>query len=180
MKTITIEGTYQGRTAAQWRQMAAGQRHDAADSLERCDTDGFVSQWASGITAREYEACAKLAEADGWHEFVALFDLDGNLMDAEQRDGQYGYYWLIKGLPKGVKPFFTESSARLGATRYTNDGKKGYRLGTVRRKGFVTLTGSGSGLAGAMSVRVAVVPDRYSAEVEIVDDGAARTCYQDW
>lgn len=167
----TEVGTYQGRTAQQWREAAYGNRKDAAESWERSDTDGFVSQWASGITASECEAKAELAEANGWAEFIAVFDLDGNLMDAYHMSGTYGPYWLIKGLPKDVKPFFSESNARKGSTRYANDTKKGYRLGTVRRKGFVKLAGSGTGLAGAMSVRVVVVPDKYSTEVEIVDSG---------
>lgn len=168
------QGTYQGRTADEWRGMARASRQRAADSWERCDTDGFMSQWASGLTAREYDTCAELAERGGWHEFQALFDVNGNLMDAEIRDGQYGMYWLVKGLPAGVKPFFTESKARSGKRRYANDSAKGFRLGTVRRKGYVKLAG-----ALATSVSVVIVPDRYSDEVEIVDNGTGRTWYQD-
>lgn len=167
-------GTYQGRTAEEWRAMARAHAASAQESWERSDTDGFMSQWASGLTARKYEACAELAERDGWEEFVALFDVNGNLMDAEIRDGQYGMYWLIKGLPAGVKPFFTESSAKSGKRRYANDSAKGYRLGTVRRKGYVKLAG-----ASVTSVSVVIVPDRDSDQVEIIDNGTGGTWYQD-
>lgn len=165
---------YQGRTAEQWRAMATQGHRSAADSWERSDTDGFMSQWASGLSARKYEACAELAERDGWETFCALFDVNGNLVDAEIREGQYGSYWLIKGLPKGVKPFFTESNARKGARRFAADSAKGYRLGTVRRKGYVKLSG-----ASLTSVSVVIVPDRFSSEVEIVDNGTGGTWYQD-
>lgn len=171
MTTVTM-GTYKGKTAEQWRAEAARQGQDRYESQERCDTDGFISQWASGVSASEYELCAELAETDGWWEFMGLFDLEGNLLTAVECKGDYGYYWLIKNPPATMgKPFFRESNARKGSRRYANDTAKGVRLGTVRRKGYVTLRGSGTGLAGAMSVRAVVVPDKYSDEVQIVDNG---------
>ena len=39
-------------TAAQLREAAAADRQAAYDSFERCDTDGFMSQWASGLVDR--------------------------------------------------------------------------------------------------------------------------------
>ena len=37
--------------ADELRDWAASARRSASDSWERCDTDGFLSQWASGLTA---------------------------------------------------------------------------------------------------------------------------------
>ena len=47
---------------------------DAADSFERSDTDGFVSQWASGLNGDKAERNAELLR-DGRHaQFRVLFD----------------------------------------------------------------------------------------------------------
>lgn len=50
--------------------------HDrrAAESWQRSDTDGFVSQWASGLSAQEARFQADIVEAGGVWEFPALLD----------------------------------------------------------------------------------------------------------
>lgn len=167
------QGTYQGKTADEWRAMAATNRRDAADSFERCDTDGFLSQWGSGMMAQEYRLCAHVAEADGWWEFTALFDTDGNLMDAREVQTRFGYAWAIN-TPNGTV-WFNESKARKGERRYIADSKKGYVLGTVKRRAYVTLAGG-----NVMCVRAVVLPDKYDERMEIADNGSLRTAYQDY
>lgn len=56
------------------RASAAKHEQDAADSFDRCDTDGFVSQWASGLNAQKDRIQASIVEAGGTAEFVGLFD----------------------------------------------------------------------------------------------------------
>lgn len=139
--------TYDGLTADQWREKSAESSRRSYESFERSDTDGFLSQWASDTMAREYQLCARLAEQDGYWEFAALFDLDGNLLPAALRTNQWGDYWMIfdnpdlRGRPIG---FFTESKARKAATRNRNNAKKGYSVGLVRKRGSVTAGSSGS------------------------------------
>jgi hypothetical protein len=128
-------------TPEQWRQQAADARRRSFESFERSDTDGFLSQWASDTVAREYDAWASLAENGYKAEFDALFDLDGNLLDAFETEGKFGMYWLIRK-PGGGVEFFTASSARKGATRLKNDRRKGYTVGTVLMDAYVKLTGS--------------------------------------
>lgn len=55
------------------RAAAAACRQSAAESFERCDTDGFLSQWASGITAQMHDLQAEIEEAGGLGEFVGLY-----------------------------------------------------------------------------------------------------------
>ena len=147
MTTTTTAPTYSGLTADQWRDKAAESRQRSYDSFQRSDTDGFLSQWASDSVAREYDLCARLAEADGMWEFVAVFDLDGNLVPAVQRENQWGYYWSIYDNPecKGrAVAFFTESKARKAATRNRNNAKKGYTIGLIRARGRVVAASGGS------------------------------------
>jgi len=63
----------------------------AYDSFERCDTDGFMSQWASGITASLKRLEADLVEAGGTSEFRGLFNEDGQRIRAKRVNGSD--YW---------------------------------------------------------------------------------------
>lgn len=147
MTTTTTTGTYDGLTADQWRDKATESRQRSYDSFQRSDTDGFLSQWASDSVAREYDLCARLAEANGIWEFTALFDLDGNLVPAVQRENQWGWYWMIfdnadlRGRPVD---FFNESKAKKAATRNRNNAKKGYTVGRVKSQGEVKAGSGGS------------------------------------
>src|SRR5690606_26317917 len=62
------------KKAEELREMARGRDREAADSFDRCDTDGALSQWASGINAQKYRLQADIAENGGMWEFPALFD----------------------------------------------------------------------------------------------------------
>lgn len=57
--------TFGGLTAEQWRERAHESRRSADESFDRCDTDGFLSQWAAGQMASRYLALAKIAEDGG-------------------------------------------------------------------------------------------------------------------
>lgn len=82
-------------TPDQLRTEAADLRQEARDSFERCDTDGFLSQWASGLGAYRKEAEAELIERGGVSEFLTLFDLDGNWVPCRMVEGKYGKSWMI-------------------------------------------------------------------------------------
>lgn len=83
-------------TAEAHRDAAAKCENDAYESFQRCDTDGYLSQWASGITAREHRMNADLIEAGGVHEFAALFDAEtGERVRAKLIDGRYGLCWAF-------------------------------------------------------------------------------------
>lgn len=174
------QGTYEGKTEAQWRELAAACSARSRASFERSDTDGFLSQWASDMTARKHLMCADLARDGGIREFPAPFDLEGNLINALFIKTQYGWTWLLRTVPhwwKG-KPFLNPSRALKGAVRRRNDSAKGIAMGTVRTRAEVRTGGSGKGMSGAVGMHyfVSRVPD---SPVEIVDNGSLGTQYQD-
>lgn len=161
------------------RQQARDARKRSADSWERSDTDGFVSQWASNITADELIMKAELIEAGGSYERDLLFDLDGNLVMAKEIETRYGWAWMIMDPdnPKGsALGFFNESKARKAETKIKNDAAKGYYVGRGRIKGYVKIFASGTGLSGAASARPGIAPWRDETTggyvvTEIIDNG---------
>ncbi len=130
---------------------AAAHEAEAAASFERSDTDGFVSQWASGLSAEKARVRASLMERGGTHEFLALFDLDGNYVTARRIEGRFGPQWYVPGAPKGSRylPYHP--------VRRNTLAKRGYVEGFVTRPAMVELVGGGYGLSGAANVRVAIV-----------------------
>lgn len=150
----------------------------AIESFERSDTDGFVSQWASGVSSRTSALKAEVAENDGRAEVHALFDLDGNLIAAKYIETQYGWTFGIlenDDPESSIVSWFRPSSAQKESTRLANDAKKGYYVGAVMAPAAVTTTGSGTGLGGALTVRaITFRTDRgFSRDVEIIDNGTA-------
>lgn len=152
--------------AAQYRAEARGNRQEAYDSFERCDTDGFLSQWASGVMAGRYEAAAQILEQGGCAEFVALFDLEGNLVPAKYIETRFGYSWALLEVNEDesiqrIVGWFNESKARNEETARKNNAKKGYALGTVRAACFLNLKNG----------HVVRTDGEYSSKVEIIDNG---------
>lgn len=159
--------TYLGKTAAEWRAEAQAARQRSADSWERSDTDGFLSQWASDTMARKYDACAELADLGGVIEFQVPF-VNGEVATAElDKDGQYGRYWYLTVEAARVvgKRYFTPSSANKAATRRKNNAKKGVTMGTILIAADVELVG------GRYSCGPAFVPrelDLRNGDFEVV------------
>jgi hypothetical protein len=83
--------------ADELRRKAADHRSDAAASFERCDTDGFLSQWASDINARAADRNADIADHGGMWTFerVILERLDGSPVEARRVDTRYGERWRV-------------------------------------------------------------------------------------
>ena len=131
---------------------AAAARNEQAksDSWERSDTDGFVSQWASGITADLNREKARISRQEGLDTFNGLYSGDTRIR-AKIVNGQYGSVWLIddcdQHLTGGRKFIPTGSRSRVQR-----------ELGLSERQetapAWVCTAGSGTGLSGACSVRV--------------------------
>ena len=169
-------GTFEGKSADQWRDESAEQLRRKYESQDRCDTDGFMSQWASDLMAREYEYKARLAETDGWWEFPALFDLEGWLVPAKLFDGQYGTSWAIleDDDPRSrIVKFVGRSTAMKAVVRNKNMRKKGYIEGVVRARARVEMRGG-----SITSVTPVIVRDDggFSRAVEVVSTEAT----EDW
>lgn len=159
MSTLTLtqaNGTYEGKTAAEWKAEARKCYASSAASFERCQEDGWVSQKANEICAREYELKAELADNGAVTEVEGVFDLDGNLLKTELRFGDYGHYYLVgEGRSRDL---FSPSQARSEAVQARNNAKKGYRLGTVQVPAIVKMVSGGTGMAGAMSSWAQICP----------------------
>jgi hypothetical protein len=147
-------------TATDLRAEAAAAHQRSADSFDRCDTDGFLSQWALDLTGRKLSAEADLLDAGGLVEVPALFDLDGNVASTHLHHGQYGYSWVLDDAHANAagRRFINRPTALKSARRRATLRGKGFTEGTVSVRGYVTITGSGTGLSGCASARVATLP----------------------
>jgi hypothetical protein len=163
-------------TAAALRTQASEQFAAAEESFERCDTDGFLSQWASSITGRKLMLQAEIEERGGKAEFVALFDLEGALVPAKMIETRYGWSWALLD-PKNPRGrflgFFNPSKASTPEKRRAANAKKGFYLGTVLAPAKAEIMGGGTGLAGAASCYVGArrTDGGFSADVDIIDNG---------
>lgn len=130
-------------TPAEWRAMAGRNYQEASDSFDRCDTDGFLSQWASNTMAGLYLHLAKLAETNGVTEMRWLFDNEGNPIENWRWiETRYGSSVLIPGESYGNGTFFNPSHAAKAERREKADRAKGYTFGTVETEVVVKLTGN--------------------------------------
>lgn len=160
---MTVYAELLSKTSDELRRMAAESHKRASDSFERSDTDGFLSQWASDLTGSIYSLAADLAD-NGWtREMEALFDLDGNLLDAHLKDGKFGLSWMIRN-PDGTVRWVGTSHAKKAARRRAHYESKGVCEGRVARR-VVPATAEG----GPMGVSPTWIIDRdYADEVAIV------------
>lgn len=178
--TTTETGTYQGKTAAQWRAAAAEELRRREESWERSDTDGFVTQWVHGMSASEYSLKAQLAEQNSMTEVSALFDLEGNLLHTLHGWGQFGEYFMIldedgnKDTTQGRNGFFSPSQARSEVTKRKNNAAKGFYVGAVKVPAKVDIVASGTGLSAAATAYATILPTSKvidPATAEVVDNG---------
>jgi hypothetical protein len=137
-------------TAQALRTEAAGHEQEAQDSFDRCDTDGFLSQWASGLTAQLKRRQAEILEAGGVAEFPALFTLDGERVNARLIDTRYGRAWAM--MDDGGA--FTGEFVSAFPKRESTMTKKGYREGTEVAPARAVMQGQGTGLSGTAWVAV--------------------------
>ena len=139
--------------AQELRDGARKWEQEAKDSFERCDTDGFVSQWASGLTASKMHLEADLIETpERW--FPALFDLNGIRVRAKLHNGPFGQCWMfVDANDKPTGQFITAFPKRESTME-----KKGYREDEELAPGKAKIVGGGGkGLAGAASCYAAIV-----------------------
>jgi hypothetical protein len=81
--------------AAELRAEAKAHADEARASFERCDTDGFLSQWASDLNAQLARRQAEILESGGVAEFPGLFNEAGQRVRAKLIDGRYGLCWAL-------------------------------------------------------------------------------------
>ena len=158
------------KTAEDFRESAARHDQEAYDSFERCDTDGFLSQWAHGVNAGKDRLQAEIIENGGMWEFSALFDLRGNLVPAKEVKTPYGYSWglLDEANPEGrFLGFFNPSKAQSDSRRFKANAAKGYRMGRILAPAKAVLRG-GKCMTSVCAC-VARTDGGFSRTVEVVE-----------
>jgi hypothetical protein len=113
-----------GLTVAQCIANAEEAENVRAESFRRCDTDGFLSQYASNITAAVWREKASIIENQGFARFVVLVDSEGTIVADRSFSNQYGTSWIV----------FDEHQDRLGRKFIPYDGShvEGQNLGKSR------------------------------------------------
>jgi hypothetical protein len=139
------------------------------ESYDRCDTDGFMSQWAAGQMANRYHHLARLAR-QGWSwDYHAIFDLEGNLIPAKYLETRYGWSWALlesDDADSRIIGWFNESAARDPKKARANNAAKGFYVGLVRvaipepHRGYIPGERAGERADGG-----------FSRDVEILDNG---------
>jgi len=124
--------------AATMRANAQQSRAADVESFERCDTDGFLSQWGHRSMASEYEAKASLIESHGRAEFPAIFTPGGELIDATRVQSQFGgWRWRTAD-----RRYLNQSAAKSAERRAATNLASGFVLGTISDAAYVELAGS--------------------------------------
>jgi len=144
---------------------------EAEASFQRCDTDGFLSQWAHGITADRLRRQAQIEEDGGMAVFPALFDLDTNApVPSRMVQTRYGTKFAVFATPADVfaqganivawvDPFISEKALA----------RKGYKVVDVWAPAKAEITGSGHGLSGSAWVITRRTDGGWSADPKLAD-----------
>lgn len=162
MKTNTIDKPFlleaPKATQAQ-KDLAAKLRKEVQDcyrakeeSFQRSDTDGFLSQWASGMSARVADRKAEILDNGGYAPTPGLFEGD-RIVKAKIIDSKFGQCWLLA----------EEEQAKFGTVfvpvAYGKVSRKQKKFGlhekTIYQPAWVKVDGKGTGLSGCASAYVA-------------------------
>lgn len=114
LKTKPKATSEQLQQAAYFDDMQAQKEEDKRESFARCDTDGFLSQWASGIYAELNRRKAEILRDGGHAEFPVLVDISTGEVIATKifsfanKFGGKNLRWKIEGynrkwIPVGEK-----------------------------------------------------------------------------
>lgn len=130
----------QGLTAQEHRAEAKRSYERVEESWERSDTDGFLSQWASGLTGQLHQRNAEIAENGGRASFRVLVDEAGEVVPSKGVQTRYGYRRVTLDEAGNFCEFFSTGD-RAAA-------KRGYRYADVEHPAVAKMDGSGHGLSG--------------------------------
>lgn len=138
--TAAAVASYEDRVARSKRH-----RQDALDSFDRCDTDGFLSQWASNMTSDEERQRAELNLRGGLACFWGLFSVEtGKRVPAKIIETKFGHRWAVCD----ASGKFTGEFLPVCPKRASTLGKKGYFEARELAPAIVKLEGRGMGLSG--------------------------------
>lgn len=138
------------------------------ESFERCDTDGFVSQWAHSVLEERESVKAQIARNNGFAVFNGLYE-GKRRIKAREIQTRFGSAWLLHEdetvlIAKRGKHFLpTGENSRVLKS-----------LGLEEREesapAWATLDGSGTGLSGNVWVKVYRRGDKWGQDAKAVPD----------
>lgn len=185
MATVTLTPEEMAAKAAELRASAAADSAAREESFERCDTDGFLSQWAHGINSSLKLEQARILEAGGKDEFPALFLPTGERVKAKVIDSQYGRCWAIVAANGrysrfvSLAPYWEEITDDMTDEMKANvkknnkrrerwEKKHGFKQGVEMAPAIGRLEGRGRGLSGTCFVVVERTDDGYPPNAVVV------------
>jgi len=156
----------EGQTPEALRAEAQRCREQAEESFQRSDTDGFLSQWALGLSAQKADRQAEIVEAGGVSTFVGLYQ------------GTRRVKAKVIGVPAFNAPWVTEDVWMLDASEgalIAARGKKFLPTGSKSRvlkalglaekaeldKAEAQIVGRGKGLSGSAWVETVRIGDAW-------------------
>lgn len=157
------------KTASEYRVDAAKHAQNQQESFERCDTDGFLSQWASGINSQKASLNADIVDAGGVSKFTGLYEGERRVK-AKMFESQYGWAWVMSDdeidliAQRGKKFLPTGSNSRILK-----------QLGLAEKLEWAPAeaqtVGGGSGLSGITGVRVVAVRagDKWGLDATLIE-----------
>jgi hypothetical protein len=145
-----------------YRLSSSKHHQNAQDSFDHCDTDGFVSQYCSGLNGQLDHWKALLADRGGMVVVPVIIDLaTDQIIGVRTVDGKFGTSIPCQkdGKTLWIKPYAKREST------YTN---KGVRQAFMHCYAFCKFSGGGGyGFSGLGSVGVSTIPFYNWLEVQV-------------
>ena len=144
--TVGQPGKPDHETAARKTAESVDHHNERHESFKRCDTDGFLSQWASGIASDEARGAARVAMNGGMDLFPGLYiAATGERVRAKTFSGAYGSCWaLCDEAGNFTGEFLSDNRGQRGALA-----KRGLVVIGEWAPARATITGHGHGLSGS-------------------------------
>ena len=161
METTTTQ-TIRTESGDKLRERAAQREREAQESFDRCDTDGFLSQWASGLNAQRDRLAAEIADNGGFFPFPALFRGE-TLVAAKLMQTRFGTKWAVL---ESDDPR-SRVTAWMGLTDKAV-ARHGYTVGTVMARGEAFIDSIGYGFSGRSWASVRRMDGGFSRDVRVV------------
>ena len=142
------------------------------DSFQRSDTDGFLSQWASGISANVDRMKADICRNQGKWQFTGLYEGDRRVMAKQftrKFNGHYSTGWVMREdelelIGKRGKPFLPS-----GDTSRVLRGL-GLRERAETDWAWAGINGQGTGLSGTAWAATYRAGDKWGGTAEVIKD----------
>jgi hypothetical protein len=125
------------------------------ESQDRCDTDGFLSQWASGLTSSVLRAQMEIAANGGTADFRVLKDASGEVVSRTIQPSAW-----VNGIHRNaawIIPHNLRAKYGRGFVPYGSNSRVQKKLGLVEGHETVPavaiIEGTGTGLSGTAVAR---------------------------